>query len=72
MEKCNEVLTFKSVDETLWCDYSNQTSSAVPWHGTIFFGQYFTNLNLGFFLKFDALVNFCSFTCILLLASFLS
>ena len=30
------VLTFESVDEILWCDYSNETSSAVLSHGTIY------------------------------------
>ena len=29
------VLTFKSVDEILQCDHSNETSSAVLSHGTI-------------------------------------
>ena len=29
------VLTFESVDETLWCDHSHETSSAVLSHGTI-------------------------------------
>ena len=37
METCSVVLTFKSVDEILWCDHSNETSSAVLLHGTIFF-----------------------------------
>ena len=30
------VLTFESVDEILWCDHSNETSSAVLSHGTIY------------------------------------
>jgi len=30
------VLTFDSVDELLWCDYSNETLSAVILHGTIY------------------------------------
>ena len=30
------VLTFESVDEILWCDHSNKTSSAVLSHGTIY------------------------------------
>ena len=30
------VLTFESVDEILWCDYSNETSSAILSHGTIY------------------------------------
>ena len=29
------VLTFESVDEILWCDHSNETSSGVLSHGTI-------------------------------------
>jgi len=29
------LLTFESVDEILWCDHSNETSSAVLSHGTI-------------------------------------
>ena len=30
------ILTFESVDEILWCDYSNETLSAVLSHGTIY------------------------------------
>ena len=30
------VLTFESVDEILWCDHSNGTSSEVLSHGTIY------------------------------------
>ena len=30
------VLTFEFVDEILWCDHSNETSSAVLLHGTIY------------------------------------
>ena len=30
------VLTFESVDEILWCDHSNKTSSAVLSHGAIY------------------------------------
>ena len=33
----NEVQTFESVDEILWCYHSNETSSAVLSHGTICF-----------------------------------
>ena len=29
------VLTFESLNEILWCDHSNDTSSAVYSHGTI-------------------------------------
>ena len=31
------VLTFESVDEILWYEHSNETSSAVLSHGTIWF-----------------------------------
>ena len=31
------VLTFESVDEILWCNHSNETSSAVLLHGTVCF-----------------------------------
>ena len=31
------ILTFKSVDEILWCDHSNETSLAVLLHGIISF-----------------------------------
>ena len=37
MGTCSVVLTFESVDEILWCDHSNETSSAVLLHGTICF-----------------------------------
>ena len=30
------VLTFESMDEILWCYYSNETSSAVLSHSTIY------------------------------------
>ena len=30
------VLTFESVDEILWCDPSNETSSAVLSHGAVY------------------------------------
>ena len=30
------VLSFESVDEILWCDHSNETSSAVLSHGAIY------------------------------------
>ena len=33
METCSVVLTFKSVDEILWCDHSNETSLAVRLNG---------------------------------------
>ena len=40
-ETCNVVLTFESVDEILWCDHSNETSSAVLLHGTICFSIFY-------------------------------
>ena len=36
METCNVVLTFESVGEILWCDHSNETSSTVLSHSTIY------------------------------------
>ena len=41
METCSVVLTFESVDEILWCDHSNETSSAVFLHGTICFSIFY-------------------------------
>ena len=41
LETCNLVLTFESVDEILWCDHSNETSSAVFLHGTICFSIFY-------------------------------
>ena len=35
------VLTFESVDEILWCDHSNETSSTVLSHGTTCFARSF-------------------------------
>ena len=37
MKTCSVVLIFESVDEILWCDHSNETSSAVLLHGTTCF-----------------------------------
>ena len=37
LRTCSVVLTFESVDEILWCDHSNKTSSSVLLHGTICF-----------------------------------
>ena len=37
METCSVVLPFESVDEILWCDYSNEAYLAVLLHGTICF-----------------------------------
>ena len=35
METCSVVLTFESVDEILWCEHSNETSSTVLLNGII-------------------------------------
>ena len=55
METSGISLMFESVNEILWCDHSNETSSAVLLHGTIilFFNIIFTERNLGFFFNFD-------------------
>ena len=53
MEICSVVLTFESVDEILWCDHSNETSSAVLLHGAICFSIFY-KMKFGiFFLNFD-------------------
>ena len=44
------ILTSESVDEILWCDHSNETSSAVLSHGTIYI--YFL-YKMKFVLNFD-------------------
>ena len=49
METCNVVLTFESVNEILWCDHSNETSSAVLLHGTICFSIFY-KMKFGIFL----------------------
>ena len=51
METCSVVLTLKSVDEILWCDHSNETSSAVLLNGTICFSVFY-KMKFGFFLEF--------------------
>jgi len=54
-----EILTSESVDEILWCDHSNETSSAVLSNGTtciyiyVFFFQKLLVCNLRFVLNFD-------------------
>ena len=37
------ILTSESVDEILWCDHSNETSSAVLSHGTIYILAFYKN-----------------------------
>ena len=49
METCGVVLTFESVDKILWCDHSNETSSAVLLHGAICFSIFY-KLKFGSFL----------------------
>ena len=49
METCSVVLTFESVDEILWCDHSNETSSAILFYGTICFAIFF-KIKFGIFL----------------------
>ena len=48
IETCSVVLTFESVDEILWCDHSNETSSAVRLHGTICFSIFYNMIFLNF------------------------
>ena len=51
METCSVVLTFESVDEILWCDYSNKTSSVVHLYGTICFSIFY-KMKFWTFLEF--------------------
>ena len=51
METFSVVLTFESVEEILWCDYSNEISSAVLLHGTICFSIFY-KMKFGIFLEF--------------------
>ena len=51
METRSVVLTFESVDEILWCDHSNETSSAVLLHGTSCFSMFY-KIKFGIFLEF--------------------
>ena len=48
METCSVALTFKSVDEILWCDHLSGISSALLLHGTICFTVCFSSLTLGY------------------------
>ena len=52
METCDVVLTFEPIDEILWCDHSDETSSAALLHGTIGF-SIFHKMKFGIFLNFD-------------------
>ena len=54
METCSVVLTFESVNKILWCDHSNETSSAVLLHGAISFSIFY-KMKFGFFLNFFSL-----------------
>ena len=51
METCSVVLTFESVNEILWCDHSNETSSAVLLHGTTCFSIFY-KIKFGIFVEF--------------------
>ena len=48
--QCIVVLTFESMDEILWYGHSNETSSAVLLHGTIYFSIFF-KMKFGIFLE---------------------
>ena len=51
MTTCSVALTLKSVDEILWCDHSNETSSAVLLHGAICFSIFY-KIKFGIFIEF--------------------
>ena len=73
METCSVVLTFESVDEILWCDYSNETSSAVLLHGTICFSIFnkmdFFFLNFGICYSWEKGLNINVMYCAVLHSS---
>ena len=52
IETCGAVLTFESVDEILWCDHSNETSSAVFVRGTVWFSLFYKMKFGSLFLNF--------------------
>ena len=58
MKTCSVVVTFESVDKILWCDHSNETSSAVLWHGVICFSICY-KMKFEMFLKFSV---FCTWS----------
>ena len=51
MKTCNAVLTFKSVDEILWCDHLNETFLSVVLHGTVWFSIFY-KIKFRIFLEF--------------------
>ena len=51
METFYVVLTFKSVDDILWCDHLNETSLAVFLHDPICFSVFY-KIKTGIFLEF--------------------
>jgi len=51
METYEVLLTFQSVDEITWCDHSNESSSAVLLHGTIYI-EVFYKMKFEICLKF--------------------
>ena len=55
-------LTFDSVGEILWCDHSNETSSAVLLHGTICFAIFYET-KFGIFLKFSSMAQITMVKC---------
>ena len=59
MEFCKVVLTFESVDETLWCDHSNESSLPVLTHGATCFSR-FHKMKFGIFCWILPLATFGS------------
>jgi len=51
------VLTSESVDKILWCNHSNETSSAVLSQGTIYFVGFKKKMKFVIFLAFLLLVT---------------
>ena len=50
-------LTFESVNEILWCDHSNETSSAVLLYGAIYFSIFY-KIKFGIFFEFRCFALF--------------
>ena len=59
MEFCKVAVTFESVDETLWCDHSNETSLPVLTHGATCFSK-FHKMKFGIFCRILPLATFGS------------
>ena len=53
MEFCKVALTFESVDQSLWCDHSNESSLPVRIHGDICLSKFYKIWKFGRNLPLD-------------------